>query len=361
MSARWLENLALRQFKADTARRADFYDVMADSAEEGLAQVEVLQKLRKHLKQQDALGIMIDRVQRRLRGAEKSASGARMRTIGSELKGFLPDIELSMIMGGESSGAITQGWRNAAAFARRQQELKSAIQGALAMPIFYLAAFIGLLLFMSFYLLPRFEAGRPRETWPAMAQNLGLLADNVFWIVGSVVLLIAGTVALMRHLNVNWTGAQRAQFDLRVPVFKAMAQIQGAGFMMALSSFMASGVSFGEAMQRMQATASPYMRWQLRQIEGLMRRGIRPEEALLRSSLIAPEYHWLISIYGMISAADAARAYARIANEMVRRTQQSVQTVVGKVLGNAMLLLLGAGVLVVYFSLYGIVTAGMDV
>lgn len=360
MSAQLREKFALYQFKSDTARRADFYDVMADSAEEGLAQLEVLQKLRKHLKPEDPLSLMIDRVQRRLRGAEKSASGAQMRTIGTELKGFLPDVELSMIVGGEASGAIAQGWRNAAAFARRQRDMKTAIQGALAMPMFYMTAFMGLLLFMSYYLLPRFEAGRPRSSWPAMAQTLGWIADHVLLIVGAIVLLVVGATWLIKHLNANWIGSRRMQFDLYVPVFKAIARIQGASFMMALSSFMAAGVSFGETLQRMQSTASPYMKWQLKQIEGMMRRGVRPEEALLRSSLIAPEYHWLISVYGMISTTDASRAYAKIAAEMANRTQAAITVVVGKVLGNAMLLLLGAGVMTVYFSLYGIVAAGMD-
>jgi type II secretory pathway component PulF len=360
MNAQWREQLALYRLKSDVARRADFYDVMADSAEEGLAQVDVLQKLRKHLDKSDPLGIMIDRVQRRLRGSEKSASGAQMRTIGTELKGFLPDVELSMIVGGESSGAISQGWRNAAAFARRQREMQGAIRGALAMPAFYMVAFMGLLLFMSFYLLPRFEAGRPRTQWPPMAQTVGWVADHVLLLVGGFALLFFASAALIRWLNANWVGPHRLTADNSLPIFRAMARIQGASFMMALSSFMAAGVSFGEALQRMQQTASPYMRWQIRLVEGLMRRGTRPEEALLKISLIAREYHWIISVYGMISSTDASRAYERIANEMANRTQKAIQIAVGKVLGNAMLLLLGAGVMLIYFSMYAIVGVGLD-
>lgn len=179
MSGTWLDRWALSKIKSDVSLRVDFYDVMADSASEGLAQLEVLNRLRKHLKPTDPLAVMIDRVQKRLRGTLKSASGAKMRTLGTELKGILPDDELAMIIGGESSGAIEKGWRNAGSFARRQRELKSAIIGALSMPAFYMLAFVGLLLFMSFYLLPQFEAGRPRDGWPAMAQMLGWVSDNI--------------------------------------------------------------------------------------------------------------------------------------------------------------------------------------
>jgi len=360
MNVTWRERWAQAQLKSDVARRADFYDVMADSAAEGLAQLEVLERLRKHLKPSDPLSITIDRVQKRLRGAGKSVAGVQMRTLGTELKGFFPEDELSMIVGGESSGAIERGWRNAGSFARRQRELKGAIKGALAMPVFYMIAFVGLLLFMSFYLLPQFEAGRPRDGWPAMAQMLGWVSDSIIWIVGLGFVAFMGLVIGLRWLNVNWIGPGRTVADLRLPIFKSLAQMQGASFMMALASFMSSGVSFGESLQRMQSTATPYMRWQIRQIEASMRKGSRPEESLLKSSLIAPDYHWIISIYGMISSSDTARAYERIANEMARRTQESIKTVVGRVLGNAMLLLLGGGVMVVYFSMYGIVATGIE-
>lgn len=360
MSGTWLDRWALSKIKSDVSLRVDFYDVMADSASEGLAQLEVLNRLRKHLKPTDPLAVMIDRVQKRLRGTLKSASGAKMRTLGTELKGILPDDELAMIIGGESSGAIEKGWRNAGSFARRQRELKSAIIGALSMPAFYMLAFVGLLLFMSFYLLPQFEAGRPRDGWPAMAQMLGWVSDNILWIIGVGAIILFGFAAGFHWLNANWTGSNRAHADTRLPIFKSAAQIQGASFMMALASFMASGVSFGEALQRLQGTSTPYMRWQLRLIEASMRSGARPEDALLKCSLISAEYHWIISIYGMISATDASKAYERIANEMARRTQDAIKMIVGKVLGNAMLLLLGAGVMVVYFSLYGIVATGVN-
>lgn len=354
----WSQRQALAAFKRDVARRTDFYDIMADSAAEGLAQVEVLQKIRQNIRGSDGLAILIDRVLRRLRGAEKSASGAQMRTLSTELKGMLPDAELAMIAAGESSGNVERGWRNAAQFARRQREMTEAVRGALAMPAFYLMAFVGLLLFMSFNLLPRFEAGRPRHQWPAMAQQLGWVADHVLWIVGGLIGLVVVGAIVLRWLNANWTGERRSRFDLGVPVFRAMAQLQGASFMMGMSAFMASGISFGEALARMQATASPYMRWQIKQIESRMRHGQRPEQALLKSSLLAPQYHWIIAVYGLISASDAARAYERIANEMARRTQRRLQFVLGRVLGMVMLMLLGAGVLVVYFSMYGIVTSG---
>ncbi|MCX8016326.1 MAG: type II secretion system F family protein, partial [Rhodocyclaceae bacterium] len=329
MSAAWLEDLAIARLRWDVARRADFYDIMADAAAQGLAQLEVLQQIRRHLKHGDGLALIIDRVLLRLRGAQASPTRGGQKTIGTELTGLLPQAEASMIAAGELSGAIEQGWRNAAQFARRQQALRASVLGALAKPTFYALAFLGLLLFLSMYLLPRFEQSKPRAQWPSYAQTLGWVSDHALWIVGGAAALLVAAAVLLGWLGRNWTGSGRDAADRRWPPFTVMSQIGGAGFMLGLASFLASGISFGEALIRMRATATPYMSWQIQRIEAALRQGKRPEEALLLSSLLARPYHWIVAVYGLVGAQDAARAYERIALEMARRTQIALQRTLG--------------------------------
>lgn len=343
----------------NAARRAEFYDVMADSAAQGIAQTEVLQQLRRHLGRSDGLGLIIERVMRRMRGAEASPTRGTQKTVGTELSGLLPDIEVAMIAAGELSGAVQQGWRNAAQYARRMQALKASVLGALGKPLFYLAAFVGLLVFFSYYLLPRFEQTRPRSQWPAMAQNLGWVADHVLWIIGAVAVALLALAAATAMLNRRWTGTMRDAADRRWPVFALLAKLNGAGFVLGLASFLASGVSFGEALQRLRATATPYLRWQITRIEQAMRTGARPEEALLQTSLVPKAYHWIVAVYGLVGAQDAARAYERIALEMASSAERNARQILGNMLGNAMLFALAGGIMVIYFSLMGIATAGM--
>lgn len=356
----YYERLRRWSFARDVLRRADFYEIMADAAHEGLPQVEVLNQVRKHLKPHDGLALVIDMVMRRLRGAATSSTTGQ-KTIGTELRGLLPDAEVNMIAAGELSGAIEQGWRNAAQFARRQHQLRSAVWGALAKPLFYAAAFMALLLFLSFYLMPKFEQTRPRSQWPGIAQSLGWAADNAILIVLSVVAFIIVLAVVISVVGRRWTGPARDAADRRWPPFTLMSNLSGASFMLALASFLSSGISFGEALQRMRQTATPYIAWQIQRIEGAMRRGARPEQALLTTSLLAQQYHWVVAVYGLVGAQDAARAYERIALEMARRTQTSMQRALGSVLGNLMLFGLAGGVVWVYFSLMGIATAGMKI
>lgn len=359
MSAAWLEELAIARLRWDVARRADFYDIMADAAAQGLAQYEVLQQIRRHLKPGDGLALIIDRVMRRLRGAQASPTRSGARTIGTEMTGLLPQDEVAVIAAGELSGAIEQGWRNAAQFARRQQALRASVLGSLARPVFYTLTFLGLLLFLSLYLMPRFEQTRPRAQWPAIAQSLGWVSDHALWIVVAALGTLAAMALGLAWLNRHWVGDGRDAADRRWPPFTIMSQIAGAGFMLGLASFLSSGVSFGEALARMRATASPYMAWQIQRIEAALRRGLSAEEALLQSSLLSQPYHWIVAVYGLVGAQDAARAYERIALEMARRTQLALQRTLGSVLGNVMLFALAAGIVWVYFSLMGIATSGL--
>lgn len=343
------------------AQRIDFYDTMADTLSEGLPQFEVLQILSKEYeKTRHPLAPIVKRVLSRLRGLEKG-SGVAQRSVGTELTGLLPSEEVALIVAGESSGAFEKGWRNAARYARQSRELKSRIMTLLAKPLLYTTAFVGLLLFFSFYLLPRFEKSRPRANWPADAQLLGWVADNVIVIVA---LIIGGLITFsisMTWLNHNWVGEGRATADRKLPFFKAIAQIRCANLMSSLSAFMSSGVSFGESLQRIGRGGDPYLRWQAKNLERALKNGKRPEQALQGLSMMDASYHWIVSVYGMLAASNAAQAYERIAETMMSRTLKRLELVIGSTLSNVILLGLAVGIMWIYFGMFSIVQSGLTV
>lgn len=339
--------------------REDFYRAMAKTADDGLPQMEVMERLRKNFaKTNHPMAWVIQEVLGRIRG-KKGGSSAELKTIGTELAGMVPDAEALLIQAGESAGRLSEGYRNAADYIQNKRKIKAAITGALAKPITYFMAFIGLMLFFSIRLLPAFEKARPRHQWPADAAALGWVADNVYLIVG---LLLAGllvSVVGIGYLTVNWIGEGRDTADRRIPPFPLLAQIQAANLMSALAGFIASGIPFTEAVERVRRSSRGYMRWQCSRLIGYMRSGKRPEEVLVMLPMIHLKYHWIIDIYGMGS--DASVTYKNISREMMEQTLVQINIVFGNIIANFFLALLGGGIIWVYFSMMGIASTGQGV
>ena len=339
--------------------REDFYRAMAKTADDGLPQLEVMERLRKNFSKTDhPMAWVIQEVLGRIRG-KKGGSAAELKTIGTELSGMVPDSEALLIQAGESAGRLSEGYRNAADFIQNKRKISAAITGALAKPITYFAAFIGLMLFFSIRLLPAFEKARPRDQWPPDAAALGWFADNVYIIVGSMVGGLLASIVLISYLTVNWVGESRDSADRRIPPFPLLAQIQAANLMSALAGFIASGIPFTEAVERVRRSSKGYMRWQCSRLLGFMRSGRRPEEVLIMLPMISPKYHWIIDIYGMGS--DASVAYKNISREMMEQTLVKINIVFGNIIANFFLALLGGGIIWVYFSMMSIASSGQGV
>jgi len=355
-AAFWSQWYQRVQIRSSGGLRREFYDIMAATAQAGVPQIEVLKVLGlENGRRGHPVGYLADRITLHLRGDSRHRGEV---SIGSALLDLVPKTEALLIISGEQAGAIERGWRSAAHHVKQTMELRSQVMAVLAKPFFYLAAFIGMLYFFSVRVLPRFEENRPRELWPSDAKLLGDVADNVGLIVPGLVLLLLGGAALMSWVLARWIGPRRATADRRLPVFAAVAQLQGASFMAAMAGFIQSGIAIHDALSRMQEGASRYMAWQIGQIKQHMRAGRTPEDALLRSSLVPEEYHWIVRVYAMTEGGSANEAYSRIAEEMMRRTLTRLRVSIGGVLSNLMLALLAAGVLWIYFSIFAIASVG---
>lgn len=355
----FLDGLRIAQFKRNASLRAEFYRAMADTAAQGLPQIEVLRVLRSSLPSDAPLFILVNIVEDRIRGVSNKGVSAGYRSLGSVLVGLLPDIEVSMISAGESSGEIDKGWRNAASFAVRQDQQKKAIRKALIQPVGYFAALCGLLLYFSYKLLPSFAESRPRDTWPPLAQNMGWVADHVLWIVGSIIGLIFVVIYTYRWLALNWIGPRRSSADRRLPLSLA-ANASGAGFMLAIASFMGAGIPFSEALSTIKTTANRYLTWQIECLEDDLHAGKRPEVGLMGCSFIPKEIHWRITLYAMASSGGMAAAYERIATDMAA-TAESKQMAAISTLNLLMFAVMGFSILLIFGTLAGIATAGMDI
>src|SRR6266700_1590580 len=148
----------------------------------------------------------------------RRATSARLRTVLAEIEEAIrggaalsqafaaqgatfPRIYTASILAGERSGALDEVLSRYVNYMRRSVGLRRKIRGALAYPTFLLMASLGMVVFLTVYVVPRmsglfagFGGNLPLPTQIVMGIS-GWLTANIFWvaplvIVGSVVAVI---------------------------------------------------------------------------------------------------------------------------------------------------------------------------
>lgn len=332
--------------------RISFYRAMAKTADDGLPQVDVLKQLSiEHRKTKHVLAPVVNELLRRLTGGARP-NAPEYRSFGTELEGLVPPAEAMLVQAGETSGQVAEGFRNAADYLESNGKLLKVIMGELVQPLTYIAALLGLLLYFSFKVLPKFEAGRPRVGWPLHAQYLGTVADNVIVIVSGIAAVIVGVLALLAWAAPNWVSDRREYLDRKIFPFTLIASIHGSSLLVALSGYIGAGIPFADAIKNIGIGSSKYMQSQCNRVLFALKQGQAPGEALVTLPVIHPRYHWIISVYGL--SRDAKSAYKTIAGEMVDSTQDFIKSLFGLYVKNITLVLLGVALGWIYLSVLGI-------
>lgn len=355
MALSWLER---SQISGEV--REEWYRALSKTTADGLPVYDVLVTLEKDFAviKHPMTPLVQDLLwkQRGGKSTNRGDTGSSNRTLGAQLVGLVPDNEAMLVQSGAVSGNLATGLSNAADLVATQGKLRATVVGSMIKPVGYLVGMIVLLLFFSLFLLPKYEQGRPRAKWPPYAQLLGTLADNVVFVTGGVVALMVLAFVVVLWLGPNWTGPKREWCDRRVFPFTLMASLNGASLLTSLSAYVSAGTPFTTAIETIRSSANPYMKTQCDRLMGFMKSGMKNEEALTRLSMVLPRYHWIINVYGL--SGDSSAAYKRIAAAMVERTQAFVRILFDRVIGNLVLVLIGAMCLWIFLSMFGITDSG---
>lgn len=347
----------LQQLSITAKHRGDWYRALGKTASDSLPMFEVLTRMEAEFaKITHPLAPLVKELLWRLKGGGTSRANSGRRTLGSELRGLVPESEAMLIQAGVLSGNMAAGLFNAADLVNTQGRLKGAVVAAMTKPVGYIAALIGLLIFFSVNLLPKFERGRPRVNWPSEAKLLGFVADHIALIAGGLAgSIVLGALALA-WLAPNWIGPKREWCDRHVFPFTMIAALNGASLLTSLAGYIGAGTPINEAIINIRDAASPYMRSQCERLLALMRDGVRAEEALAKLSVVQPRYHWIIKVYGL--SGDASAAYRTIATEMTERTQDFIKILFDRVISNVLLVFIGVALMWIYLSMFGIADSG---
>jgi hypothetical protein len=238
--------------------RADIYEnLAAQLANAGSRRVETLPAVFAAWAKRDSdrglsVATIYQAIEQRLRKGQNFSQA---------LKGFVPPDEAMLLEAGEASGRLPEAFGAALMSQAAQVEMRSAMAGAMAQPIFN---FIGLIISsiaLGKMLWPDLMATFAEKYWPAWC--LPMIHFDL-WIANNwfVLLLLLVIIPIYYVTLPAWTGRSRQFFD-HIPPWSIYRDRNASSLLVILAGLISAGNTVDEAIKRISKTATPYMKWHL--------------------------------------------------------------------------------------------------
>jgi type II secretory pathway component PulF len=332
-----------------TEHRADFYELLAGFAADGLPVYEALVEMNHQYARH---GHPLAELTRQLLAAMRGAGGA-VHSLGSALHGRVPVVEGMAVRSGEDAGDVASGLARAAGIARVQQRMSQVIRGELIYPAFLLLLFALLLIGLATHVVPTLSDILPESRWPASAQAMATLARATpSLMAGIAVLGLMATVGFIAARS-RWTGELRNWADRHLFPFTLHRRVSGALLLSSLGALLQIGLPFSLALSRLAEHSGAWERAQLARIRGRLRRGER-EGTALAGPLFDPDLRWQLELYGRISR--FSEALASFSDRALVRTEARIRSSFA-VLRTLLLVVIAGLIFWVYSAFMGVTLA----
>lgn len=212
-----------------------------------------------------------------------------------EAQGVFPKIYTASILSGEKSGALDDVLMRYVDYLRRSVGLTRKLRGALAYPIFLMAAAIIMVAFLTVYIIPQMSTlfrslsanrGLPTVTLAVLAVS-NFLSGNILWL--APVLLILG-LGLYVWLRTESGRHLLHRFILRLPVVgQLVRQMAMAQLARSLSTLLSGGITVPDSWEvASQALNNLELRRKSQIVLPLIREGRGFTEALEKAEWLPP-------------------------------------------------------------------------
>jgi type IV pilus assembly protein PilC len=182
---------------------------------------------------------------------DKIRSGMALSSAFAAQGPIFPRIYTASVLAGERSGALDDVLSRYVSYMRRSVEIRRKIRGALAYPLFLLAASMGMVMFLTVYVVPKMSSlfeGFNREL-PAVTKTvIGIshfASGNFYWLVPTILLSAVGLYLWSRTpsgaLNLD-------RFLLKLPIVNQLIrQLAVAQMTRSLATLLAGGITLVES------------------------------------------------------------------------------------------------------------------
>src|SRR4051812_38734317 len=191
------------------------------------------------------LRAVLENVEEAIRG------GAALSQAFAAQGSMFPRIYTASILAGERSGALDDVLSRYVSYMRRSVGLRRKIRGALAYPTFLLFACLGMVVFLTTFVVPRmsdlfsgFGNNLPTITVVVLALS-GWIMRNAIWVVPAIIISVIALVVWSRTPQGRLT---IDTFLLRLPlVGKLLVQMTTAQASRSLATLLAGGITIVES------------------------------------------------------------------------------------------------------------------
>ncbi len=170
-----------------------------------------------------------------------------------EAQGTFPRIYTASILAGEQSGSLDDVLARYVDYLKRNVGIARKLRGALAYPLFLLAAASFMVAFLTLYIVPRMSdlfkglstsQGLPTVTVIVITAST-TLATNIWWILPLIIILLISTIIWLRTPNGKLL---LHKFLLRLPIVGVLIkQLTTAQLARSLSTLLSGGITVPDA------------------------------------------------------------------------------------------------------------------
>lgn len=252
--------------------RLRFYDKLARRTRQGKKIERSIERfqLRFNARRDDR-----EEVMRRIR-----YSLTQGKSVSSALAPYIAIAEQQIIQSGESAGKTHEGFERAVKHVETMMLIRSTLWSQLSYPVGIAMAIAVMLTVMSFQIIPIFLRVVPFEKWPESSVPIYYLTQGVRnYGVPALICMAILSAVVWRSLP-RWRGKARQWFDHWVPPYTFYRDVNGAAFLGSLSAMTGSGVPVADAVKRLTATASPWLRMYLERVLNALPKGDETGRAL---------------------------------------------------------------------------------
>ena len=306
------------------AARARLYEALAGHMDNGLPELEALRLLRTRTHKDD-------KKQQRILDAAIYAMEAGA-PLSRALKNNVPDMEYMLLAAGDSNGRPAETLKHLAELVTMRGRVLTAVRGALSYPLFLFFFFVGLLLTVSFFVVPAFTTLVPAERWFGFAKLLrDVAAFTASWKSLALFLIILAVILLMLWSLPRWTGKLRAIAD-HLPPWSLYRLLTSAVWVFTLGALLQGGLRADDAIKlSLEGSPSSWLREHLTRLYAFFAQGNDLGETLARApeSFIEKDMAQELAFYAALP--NFAQRLPLLADQWLKRRVAQVEVACRKI------------------------------
>ncbi|SFQ01536.1 type II secretion system F family protein [Tranquillimonas alkanivorans] len=190
---------------------------------------------------------------------EWRAGVAEGRPLSVAMRGWVTKAEELIIAAGEEKNNLVNALSDALDATKANADIRGAILGSLTYPAVLVLVLLAVLYGFSTEMVPTFAAVMDPSLWTGLPATMytvsGFVESYLFLGLGIIAAFLAAVFLTMSRFR----GSARRAVE-KLPPYNIYKSIQGASFLLSVSGYVSSGISVENALRRISANATPYMR-----------------------------------------------------------------------------------------------------